>query len=66
MLALASPMPAQSVELVWNFTWVKPTSSSLSALEPSVCVQLKAVPRKGELFVSTSLLSSAARSGSDL
>ena len=64
--ALALPMPAQSVGMVWNYTCVNPRSSSLTALEPSVCVQLRAVPRKGELFVPMSWLSSAARSGSDL
>src|SRR5437868_1472575 len=35
MLALALPIPAQSTGMVWNFTWVKPTSSSLMAVGDS-------------------------------
>ena len=50
-VALALPMPAQSMGIVWNFTCVKPTSSSLSASLPSVRVQLKARPRNGESLV---------------
>ena len=55
MVALASPMPAQSTGIVWNLTCVKPTSSSLTVLALSVRVQLKARLRNGESFVADQL-----------
>src|SRR3954462_2768709 len=66
MLALALPIPAQSTGIVWNFTCVKPTSSSFRAVGENVRFQLNASPRNGELFVEIRLLSNGARSGSDL
>ena len=65
-VALALPMPAQSVGIVWNFTRVKPSSSSLRALALRVRVQLSAAPKKGESNVEIKLLWIGARSGSAL
>src|SRR6059058_177216 len=65
-VALALPIPAQSVGIVWNFTCVKPSSSSLSAVGPRVRVQLRAAPKKGESLVAIRLLLIGASVGSDL
>src|SRR6266581_5226207 len=65
-VAFALPMPAQSVGIVWNFTWLKPSSNSLRALVLKVRVQLRAAPKKGESFVEIRLLLIGARVGSDL
>src|SRR3989454_7703837 len=65
-LALAFPIPAQSVLRVWNFTLVKPRSSSLMACWLRVWVQPRAAPTKGASLVPVRLLGIGARSGSDL
>src|SRR6478672_3258517 len=64
--ALGSPIPAQSVGIVWNLTCEKPTRNSLTVLVLTVRAQLNATLKNGESLVAINWLAIGARSGSDL